>query len=106
MWYILQSFCLKVSPDTVLLSEIRLALAEQGYKLQIYPTDNNTSVERAHLESLLDNPPCAVIVEGCKSTLPNPNLDLYEKLRENGTFILDKVSEPLYNVSKEAISWN
>lgn len=71
-----------------LLSEIRLALAEQGYKLQIYPTDNNTSVERAHLESLLDNPPCAVIVEGCKSTLPNPNLDLYEKLRENGTFIL------------------
>lgn len=71
-----------------LLSEIRLALSEQGYKLQIYPTDNNTSVERAHLESLLDNPPCAVIVEGCKSTLPNPNLDLYEKLRESGTFIL------------------
>lgn len=71
-----------------LLSDIRTALSEQGYKLQVYPTDNNTSTERAHLMTLLDNPPCGMIAEGCKSTLPNPNLDLYEKLRESGTFIL------------------
>ncbi len=71
-----------------LLSEIRTALSEHGYKLQVYPTDNNTSVERAHLEVLLNNPPCAVIVEGCKSTLPNPNIDLYEQLQAQGTFIL------------------
>lgn len=71
-----------------LLSDIRTALSEQGYKLQVYPTDNSTSAERAHLMALLDNPPCGMIVEGCKSTLPNPNLDLYEKLRESGTFIL------------------
>ena len=71
-----------------LLSDIRMALSEHGYKLQIYPTDNNTSIERTHLLTLLVNPPRGLIVEGCKSTLPNPNLDLYEKLRESGTFIL------------------
>ncbi|MCM1123469.1 MAG: GntR family transcriptional regulator [Eubacterium sp.] len=71
-----------------LLSDLRTALAEHGYKLQVYPTDNNISTERAHLMTLIDNPPSGMIVEGCKSTLPNPNLDLYEKLRESGTFVL------------------
>lgn len=71
-----------------LLSDIRTALAEHEYQLQIYPTGNDTSIERSHLLALLKNPPCGMIVEGCKSTLPNPNLDLYERLRESGTFIL------------------
>lgn len=71
-----------------LLSDIRTALAEYDYQLQIYSTDNDTFVERSHLLTLLDNPPCGMIVEGCKSTLPNPNLDLYERLHESGTFTL------------------
>lgn len=71
-----------------LLSDIRTALAEHEYQLQIYSTDNDTFIERSHLLALLNAPPVGMIVEGCKSTLPNPNLDLYERLQENGTFIL------------------
>lgn len=71
-----------------LLSDIRTALAEHEYQLQVYPTGNDTSVERSYLLKLLEQPPRCMIVEGCKSTLPNPNLDLYGRLRENGTFIL------------------
>lgn len=71
-----------------LISDIRRPLAAHGYRLEIYPTGNNTSLERRHLMTLLNTPPRGMIVEGCKSALPNPNLDLYERLRENGTFIL------------------
>lgn len=71
-----------------LISDIRKPLAERGYQLEVYPTGNNTSTERRHLMTLLENPPRGMIVEGCKSTLPNPNLDLYGRLREKGTFIL------------------
>ena len=71
-----------------LLSDIQAALLEHKYQLRIYPTGNDTSVERSHLKTLLLQPPCGMIAEGCKSTLPSPNLDLYERLRERGTFIL------------------
>lgn len=70
------------------LSDLRDALSGQGYELQVYSTDNNTSIERKHLSRLLENPPRGLIVEGCKSTLPNPNLDLYERLRSQGAFVL------------------
>ncbi|MBP3475011.1 MAG: GntR family transcriptional regulator [Lachnospiraceae bacterium] len=71
-----------------LLTDIRNALSAQGYQLQVYDTCNNTTREREHLLTLLTNPPRGMIVEGCKSALPNPNLDLYEKLRAAGCFLL------------------
>lgn len=71
-----------------LLTDIRSVLSEQGYQLQVYDTHNNTTREREHLMALLNNPPRGMIVEGCKSTLPNPNLDLYERLRAAGCFLL------------------
>lgn len=71
-----------------ILSDIRSTLTEHEYQLQVYPTGNDTYVERSHLLTLLEDPPRAMIAEGSKSALPNPNLDLYERLRENGTFIL------------------
>lgn len=71
-----------------LLTDIRRVLSAQGYQLQVYDTYNNTLKEREHLLTLLADPPRGVIVEGCKSTLPNPNLDLYEKLRATGSFLL------------------
>lgn len=72
----------------LLLSDLRDALSRQGYELQIYPTGNDASTERKHLSMLLNHPPRGLIVEGCKSTLPNPNLDLYERLRAQDTFLL------------------
>ena len=71
-----------------LLADIRSALGERGYQLQIYPTDNDASKERQILLSLLETPPRGLIVEGSKSALPTPNTDLYEKLKAEGTRLL------------------
>lgn len=71
-----------------LLSDIQNTLASQGYQMQLCPTENNVSTERRHLLSLLQDPPRGIIVEGSKSALPNPNLDLYESLKKAGTFLL------------------
>lgn len=71
-----------------LLTDIRSALAEKGYQLQVYPTDNDASRERRILLSLLDSRPRGLIVEGSKSALPTPNADLYEKLKAEGTRLL------------------
>lgn len=71
-----------------LLADIRNLLSAQGYRLEIYDTYNDTTKEREHLLTLADNPPRGLIVEGCKSALPNPNLDLYVKLQAAGCFLL------------------
>lgn len=71
-----------------LLADIRQTLAEKGYHLQIFTTENDTTVERAHLLSFLKTPPRGLIAEGVKSTLPTPNADLYRKLKAAGTRLL------------------
>lgn len=71
-----------------LLSDIQSTLSAHGYQIQVYPTANDVSMEREHLLTLLQDPPRGMIVEGSKSTLPNPNLDLYERLKKAGTFLL------------------
>lgn len=71
-----------------LITDIRSSLAEKGYQLQVYPTDNDTSVERRILRSLLDAPPRGLIAEGSKSALPTPNADLYEALKAKGVRLL------------------
>lgn len=71
-----------------LLADMQAVFTAHGYRMQILPTDNNTQTERQYLAKLLDNPPRGLIVEGCKSALPNPNLDLYEKLQSLHTFLL------------------
>ncbi len=71
-----------------LLGDIQSTLASQGYQIQIYPTENDVSTERKYLLSLLQDPPRGMIIEGSKSALPSPNLDLYEKLKRGGTFLL------------------
>ena len=71
-----------------LLTDIRSSLAEGGYQLQVYPTDNDPYTERKLLLSLLEAPPRGLIAEGCQSTLPTPNADLFEKLKSEGTRLL------------------
>ena len=63
-----------------LIGDIRLVLSEKGYTLQVYQTDNQIAKERIYLEELCSRPPRGMIVEPCKSVLPNPNLDFYELL--------------------------
>lgn len=71
-----------------LLTDIRTALAAKGYQIKVHPTDNDTSRERQILLSLLETPPRGIIVEGSKSALPTPNIDLFEKLKAAGTKLL------------------
>lgn len=71
-----------------LLADIRSALAERNYQLQVNSTDNDPFAERRILLSLLDAPPRGLIVEGSRSALPTPNADLYEKLKAGGTRLL------------------
>lgn len=71
-----------------LLADIRLALNEWGYQLDVLPTNNHINIERTHLLTLLENPPRGLIIEGTKSALPTPNFDLYERLKAAGTRLL------------------
>lgn len=71
-----------------LLTDLNNTLAVQGYHISVLATNNSTDTERECLLQLLHNPPRGLIAEGCKSALPNPNLDLYKKLQEEGTSLL------------------
>ena len=56
-------------------------LFESGFSVQIYFTNNTLDREKSILKDLLKRDDVAgVIVEGTKSGLPNPNLDLYRHL--------------------------
>lgn len=46
-------------------------------------TYNRLDQERALLERVLQSPVDGLIIEGTKTALPNPNLDLYQRLREH-----------------------
>lgn len=62
-----------------LVSDLRSLLSEKGYTLSVFSTGNQVSREREILEELLLAAPRGILAEPCKSALPNPNLDQYEK---------------------------
>lgn len=71
-----------------LLHDIHTTLYQHGYSYQVFETKNRTYNEREFLLSLLAHPLRGLIVEGCKTALPNPNHDLYAKLKKQGTHLL------------------
>lgn len=66
------------------LRGIEEELSANGFFPMISATKNRVDNERQILEGYLDKQIDGLIVEGTKSALPNPNLALYEKLRERG----------------------
>ncbi|MCI8269282.1 MAG: substrate-binding domain-containing protein [Lachnospiraceae bacterium] len=70
------------------LQDIRNVLSDNGFSAMTFSTGNSVLQERTILQSLQENPPRGLIVEGCKSALPNPNLDLYRKLMKKDCEIL------------------
>lgn len=70
------------------IGDIRGALSAAGFTGQVYTTDNCVSRERDILLQLLKSPPRGLIVEGCKTALPNPNLELYRRLIKGGCRIV------------------
>ncbi len=70
------------------LSDLRDMLSANGFADQVFETGNRLSAERDILSSLLSHTPRGIIVEGCQSALPSPNLDLYETLIQKGIPVL------------------
>ena len=71
-----------------LLMDTQQALLENGFSVLVYGTDNQFEKERKILLQLLEHPVRGLIVEGTKSVLPNPNLDLYQQLQNSGVPIV------------------
>lgn len=70
-----------------LVSNIKSILRDKGYVTEVYSTCFKISEERKILEALNAASIRGMIVQGTKTTLPNPNLDLYERLRKKGVAI-------------------
>jgi len=67
------------------LHDMQSVLEVYGYKLQVYSTLNRVAAEREILQTLLTHPVGGILAEGSKTALPNPNEDLYIKLKNQGT---------------------
>ncbi|MCI2046502.1 MAG: GntR family transcriptional regulator [Faecalibacterium sp.] len=62
------------------LADIRAVLAAHGYVPAVYATQNSVSAEREALQKLLAEGAAGAIIEGVRTALPSPNVDLYEQL--------------------------
>jgi GntR family transcriptional regulator of arabinose operon len=67
-----------------LLNDLQKPLLAAGFSVSLLLTEYSISREREILSSLLGAPPAGLLVDPIKNALPNPNLDLYEKLRSDG----------------------
>ncbi|MGN0641628.1 MAG: substrate-binding domain-containing protein [Huintestinicola sp.] len=62
------------------LRGVEEVLSKNKYSAMLSATRNSICNERRILEDILKNPVAGILVEGTKTALPNPNIDLYEKL--------------------------
>ena len=67
-----------------LLKDIQACLSAQGFSVVIHATETSIHREREILQQLLLDPPAGILVESCKTALPNPNAELYQALRQRG----------------------
>ena len=62
------------------LRAVEAVLAANKYTAILADTGNRVCNERAILKDMLSKPVDGFLIEGTKSAMPNPNLDLYEEL--------------------------
>lgn len=67
-----------------ILHGIEETLTENGYTFMLSATRNRIDNERRILSELLEKPIDGLIVEGTKTALPNPNIDLYNAFAQQG----------------------
>lgn len=67
-----------------ILQDAQTTFAGNGYSTMVYCTHNQINLERKILKNILTSPVCGLLVEGTKTALPNPNLDLYKQLSDSG----------------------
>jgi len=68
----------------LILQGINKVLSQNGYTTMLSATYNRVENERKILSELLKKPIDGIIVEGTKTALPNPNLDLYQQFTKRG----------------------
>lgn len=61
---------------------IKAVLDDKGYVLEVAVTRNRLNDEMLFLEGLLKKNPAGLIIEGTRSSFPNPNIRLYEEIRK------------------------
>ncbi len=71
-----------------ILREIETVLAANNSAPVLFATQNQVANERRILQRLITQPLDGILVEGTKTALPNPNLDLYRKLIAKGMPLL------------------
>ncbi len=64
------------------LRGVEEVLSKNNFSAILSATRNRICNERRILEDILNDPVAGILVEGTKTALPNPNIDLYEKLSE------------------------
>ncbi|NLP33895.1 MAG: substrate-binding domain-containing protein [Clostridiales bacterium] len=90
-----------------ILQGIDHVLSENGYTSLVSATKNRVDNERHILTELLQKPIDGLIVEGTKTALPNPNIDLYDKFAKynipvvfiNGYY--PDLTDPIYVVADD-----
>jgi len=77
------------------LSDLHQSLSSAGFSNTVYETGNRIAKEREILLSIIERStdsnhplPRGLIVEACQSALPNPNIDLYNKILQKGIKIV------------------
>lgn len=71
-----------------ILREIEDTLSQHSCIPSLFATQNKVSLERKILLNLLNLPLEGILVEGTKTALPNPNLDLYRRFIDRGIPVL------------------
>lgn len=99
-----------------ILRGIEGVLSDAGCTMELSATYNRVSDERRILQDYLQRPVDGLIVEGTKTALPNPNLDLYRHMEQRGLPVVfingyyEALSHPVYVVmddiagAREAVS--
>ncbi len=85
----------------VLLHQMQAVFEEHGYHAVVHITDNSVQKERDVLAALLETPVAGILADGCRTALPNPNIDLYAQLQNRQTPVL--FLHGAYAALKEAI---
>ena len=63
-----------------LFRDLERVFSAQGFSVEAYATGNRVMEERGVLERLLSDPPAGILLEGAKTALPSPNLDLLKRI--------------------------
>lgn len=71
-----------------ILHDAQAVFAQAGYETQVYATENRVDAEREILKKLLAEPPCGFLIEGAKTALPTPNMDVYQRILQTGAPVL------------------